>query len=282
MTAGVHADEYSGIEAAIKTSKEVHPKNLRGTVVVIPIVNWPGFYTRTLGVCPLDGVEIFRSFPGDPKRSISHVIAHRVFNDIILQSDFAIDLHGGEIVESLTNPVCWYCNSGSENVRRTSKELATVFGLPNIMDSSVVMVGDDKWIGPSGTMMCEASARGVPTIIAEAGGEGKIDEKSVKSLSDGIRNVLVHFGMLEGERNLTKPTELSGLTIMLAETQGIFYSQIRPSEVVSEGKLLGEIRDISGHVLAQVVSPFSGVVHIRTINPVVREGDLLVALARMQ
>jgi len=274
----VHATEYVGVEAAIRVSREIRPQALRGTLNIIPVVNWPAFYERVVGVCPLDGVEIFRAFPGN-SNSLGYAIANKVF-DLVLSSDFAIDLHGGEMIESIANKTCWYCDAGGDATTRSSKELATAFGLPNILDSSVITVGDEKWVGPRGTMMYEASARGTPTIIGEAGGEGKIDEESVRCLTNGVRNSLIYTGMLEGPRGAPKPTELGGLTGMIARSEGIFHSDVKVSDRVHENQRLGEIREVFGDIQQEFVAPFDSVIHVLAANPIVRRGDTAIWLVR--
>jgi predicted deacylase len=279
VTSGVHATEYTGVEAAIRISKEIRPQALRGTLILIPVVNLPAFYSRVVGVCPVDGVEIFRAFPGSSDGSMAYAIANKVF-ETVLSSDFAIDLHGGEMIESMSNKTCWYCDAGGDSTSRSSKELATAFGLPNILDSSTIAVGDEKWAGPRGTMMYEASARGVPTIIGEAGGEGKIDEVSVKCLTNGIRNALTHVGMLEGRIERPKPTELFDLTAMIARVEGIFYSKVSVSDRVHQNQLLGESGNVFGERLEEFIAPFDGVVHVLPANPIVRKGDAVIWLVR--
>ena len=67
ITAGIHAAEYTGIEAAMRLGRALDPKRVRGTIVIIPLLNRPGFYERSIYTNPEDNDNLNRLFPGDPK-----------------------------------------------------------------------------------------------------------------------------------------------------------------------------------------------------------------------
>src|SRR5437868_3502411 len=66
ITAGIHAAEYTGIEAAMRLGRALDAKRVRGRVVIIPVLNRPGFYERSIYVNPEDNDNLNRLFPGDP------------------------------------------------------------------------------------------------------------------------------------------------------------------------------------------------------------------------
>ena len=101
LTAGVHGCEYSGIEAVIRIFNLFDPKELRGAIIAVPAVNTLAFQSRTPYVCPVDGVNLNRVFPGDPDGSISYKIAHALFQNVVKKADFLIDLHGPDLPEEL-------------------------------------------------------------------------------------------------------------------------------------------------------------------------------------
>src|SRR5438046_6257887 len=55
VTAGIHAAEYPGIASATRLARDVDPAALRGTLIVVPPVNSPGFYERTMYTNPEHG-----------------------------------------------------------------------------------------------------------------------------------------------------------------------------------------------------------------------------------
>src|SRR5579872_4183028 len=66
LTAGIHAAEYTGTLAALRLGPQLEPEHVKGTIVIIPLLNVPGFYERSVYVNPEDGQNLNRAFPGDP------------------------------------------------------------------------------------------------------------------------------------------------------------------------------------------------------------------------
>src|SRR5437588_9146940 len=71
ITAGVHVNEVSSIEAAIRLQCFFKPAMLRGSVSIIPVVNQPALPVYTQYTCPVDGKNINFSFPGRPDGSFT-------------------------------------------------------------------------------------------------------------------------------------------------------------------------------------------------------------------
>src|SRR6476646_3686962 len=75
VTAGVHPAEYASIAAALQFGQTIDPAKVRGRIVVVPVMNLPAFTARSIYVCPLDGKNLNRVFPGDEKGTASQQIA---------------------------------------------------------------------------------------------------------------------------------------------------------------------------------------------------------------
>src|SRR5438045_257641 len=58
LTAGIHAAEYTGTLAAIRLGQSLEPRHVRGTIVVLPLLNVPGFYERSVYVNPVDNQNL--------------------------------------------------------------------------------------------------------------------------------------------------------------------------------------------------------------------------------
>ena len=105
ITAGIHAAEYTGIEAAIRLGRSIEPADVSGTIVIVPLLNRPGFYERSIYVNPEDNDNMNRVFPGSPDGTWSERFAHALLTQVIAGVSFAIDLHAGDMIEDL-RPVC--------------------------------------------------------------------------------------------------------------------------------------------------------------------------------
>src|SRR5207248_2426713 len=110
------------------------PKKIAGTVILMPVMNLPAFRTRTPFVCPVDGVNPNRVFPGDASGSYSEQMTHALIHEFVVHADAYIDLHGGDIPEALVPFVI--CRSGEDEVAKKSKAIAMAFGLPYVLTIS--------------------------------------------------------------------------------------------------------------------------------------------------
>ena len=115
LTGGVHAAEYASIAAALELGQTLDPKEIKGQVIVVPVINQAGFPVRSIYVNPMDGVNLNRVFPGKADGGISEQIAAWVFENVMKQADYYIDMHGGDLVEALV-PFTIFPETGDEKV----------------------------------------------------------------------------------------------------------------------------------------------------------------------
>jgi predicted deacylase len=152
VTAGVHGSEYCSIEAAVRLL-QMKPEQIRGTLVVLPILNIQGFHKRSIYVMPEDGKNLNRMFPGKPDGTVSERLAHWLVTSVYPQADAYLDLHGGDLDESLS-PFTLF-PSGCDKLRR----LATAFGLPVAAGGEGYTINAPRRIG-------------VPSLLPEVSGNG--------------------------------------------------------------------------------------------------------------
>jgi uncharacterized protein len=286
LTAGVHGSEYCPIVAAYKLANEVRPDQLRGTLAVIPLVNRAAFESRTRAINPVDGVNLNRAFPGKPEGSISYQIAHTVFNELILKSDAYVDMHGGDLMESLMQYAV-YSETGNHSLDKTSEDMVRSFGIKHIWCTpSARTKGGDTTEGgpwaPRGVAFAEASVEGIPAMLAEAGEDGKLDMKNVQTLYDGMINVMKQLGMMEGKPEVAEEPIISRRCQFIgARRGGIFFPYVKAGDLIQSGQLIGEIKSLEGESLEQVRAPFSGIMLAVVNNPSVKTSDDIFELLAM-
>ena len=95
VSAAVHGDELIGVEIVRRLLRAPQLKSLRGTLLVIPVVNSFGFLNRSRYLP--DRRDLNRCFPGHPSGSLGSRLAHIFLNDVVLRCDFGIDLHSAAI-----------------------------------------------------------------------------------------------------------------------------------------------------------------------------------------
>lgn len=263
VTAGVHGSEYCSIEASLRLMRRP-PEDVAGIVTVLPILNVSGFRQRSIYVMPEDGRNLNRMFPGKPDGSASERLAHWLVTEVFPQASAYLDLHGGDLSEALV-PFSLFPRDSD-----ASKALATAFGLPVAVSAS----GEGYTIN--------AAARiGVPSIIAEVGGNGLWDEAGVTQMTDGIDRVMRYLGMIAGP--VPAPPrdrpQIVTMWVPVAGADGLWYPAKGLSDPVEVGEPLGVIRDVFGTIRETIVSKHNGFVLYRLSSLVVKTGEALIGVA---
>jgi uncharacterized protein len=271
LLSGVHPAEYPAIEANIRVMRALDPSLLRGSVVSLPLVDLPAFLPRTPFVCPIDGKNPNRHFPGSSEGTFTEVMDDAIFRAVIRPADYLVDLHGGDLVEALV-PFSIYSAVGDEAVNRASAELGRAFGLPYLIANRPTAGG----IG--GTTIQAAAAVGIPGIIAEAGSSGLLTESDTRLLIEGTENVLRHLGMLDGDVRRNTPIEIQRFTWLHSPAEGMWYPAVAVGETVAEGQPIGRIGDLFGETLAEIRAPHGGDVLFVTSSPAMRVEGILLAI----
>jgi len=262
ITAGVHGSEFCSVEAALWMLK-TRPEDLKGTLVVLPVLNVQGFQKRSIYVMPEDGKNLNRVFPGKPDGTASEQLAHWLVTSVYPQADAYLDLHGGDLDEALA-PFSLFPNGSEE-----SKTLAAVFGLPVAVAA-----------GGEGYTINAAHRVGVPSVLAEVSGNGLWDEGLVRQMTDGIARVMHHLGMIAGPAPQPPQDEPRFVTMWVpsAPCDGLWYAAKEVGEEVEAGGVLGEIRDVFGAVLATIRSEKSGSILYRLTSLSVNKGEALLGV----
>lgn len=267
ITAGVHGGEYPGIEAAIRTAGALDPSDVRGGVIIVHIVDVPAFQGRNIYICPLDGKNPNRMFPGKPEGTASERLAYTVFTEIISRADAYVDLHGGDLNEALV-PFTILLETGDAARDARTLDLARVYGIRYVVLGRV-----------AGGTYAAAAGQGIPAILTEAGGQGLLEESAVALHVRGLRNVLRHLKILAGAPEPVEPvTVLRKFHWVTSAHTGLFYPDIAPGDRVTEGQRVGETRDYFGRRLTEITSPAAGIVLFVVTTPATNSTDPLFAV----
>ena len=74
----------------------LNPAEISGTVVLVHMANLPAFLGRTIYFSPDDRKNLNRVFPGKPDGTLTERIAHVLTEEVIVRSDFLMDIHSGD------------------------------------------------------------------------------------------------------------------------------------------------------------------------------------------
>ncbi|MBW4077666.1 MAG: succinylglutamate desuccinylase [Acidobacteria bacterium] len=269
LMAGVHGCEYAAMSGLRRFLDELDESTLRGRLRVIPIANLASFHSRTAFVVPHDGLNLNRCFPGRADGSFTERLAFALFEEAIRTADFHIDMHSGDQVEAL-EPFSIYDASSVEEQSRT---LGVSYGLPYLLRSA------QSESPIAGTSSAAASQIGIPSITAEAGGRGLIDDASVQAHVDGVRRALSHLGVLaETTAPIRTPVELSHWVWLRSAGSGWWASSVEAGEEVGAGAIVGTVTSLDGREVREVTTPEAGIPLFLTTSPAVEENGLLLGL----
>jgi predicted deacylase len=129
VSAAVHGDELNGVEIIRRLLQRPAIKSMRGTLLAVPIVNVHGFIDQSRYLP--DRRDLNRSFPGSSKGSIAARLANTFLKEIVLKSDFGIDLHTGALDRSNLPQI--RANLDDPAVA----DMARVFGAPVIVNANM-------------------------------------------------------------------------------------------------------------------------------------------------
>lgn len=267
VSAAVHGDEVIGVEIARRLLRTPNLEKLKGTLLVVPIVNAFGFLNHSRYLP--DRRDLNRTFPGSVRGSLAGRLANLFMTEIVCRSSFGIDLHSAAIHR--TNlPQIRVSPSKPETM-----ELADAFGAPVILTSGL----------REGSLRQAAQNRNVDVLLFEAGEGLRFDEMSIRAGVSGILRVLRHLGMVSG-KGVTRPKVPSIKTTASSWVRSPAGGLLRPfksiGEVVSKGDLLGVVSDPFGEVEKGIEAPAAGLIIGRTNLPVVNEGDGLFHIAEVK
>ncbi|MFM9889367.1 MAG: succinylglutamate desuccinylase/aspartoacylase family protein [Rickettsiales bacterium] len=264
VSAAIHGDEINGVDIVRRLLKHRAMKQLRGTLIAIPIVNVFGFNDKSRYLP--DRRDLNRSFPGAQHGSLASQVAHIFRTEIVSQCTHGIDLHTGAI-HRRNLPQIRADLSFAPNM-----ELARAFGVPVILDASP----------RDGSLREMVNEQNIPMLLYEAGTALRFDKRAALTGVEGILNVMRNIGMLPPLRfpkPMTNPLIATASHWVRAPISGIFITRKKLGEFVAKGDPLGFITNPFGDYEHRIDSPDDGLIIGNSILPLANEGDGLYHIA---
>ena len=256
VVAGSHGTEYTSIIALEKLIAMLNPAEISGTVIVVPLINIQSFEQKVPHVNPVDKKSMNRFYPGKMDGSQTERASYLITKQVVEQSDHLIDLHGGDLDESL-RPYSYWTKTGNEKQDQISREMVLAFGLDHIIISA------DRPKDPQASRYLEntATTRGKPSITAEAGHAGTVETDDLNALINGCLSVMRYLKILPGQPTMVDhPVWFEKVVTLASEQTGIFYPVIKRGTYVEAGMKVGYVTDYVGKVIFEARAPVAGVV----------------------
>src|SRR4030095_11982211 len=256
LVSGAHGTEYASIVALVKVISLLNPADLSGTVIVVPLVNIPSFEQKMPHVNPIDRKSMNRFYPGKMDGTQTERASFMITRQVVEQCDHLIDLHGGDLDESL-RPYGYWTKTGNEKQDEISREMLIAFGLDHIIIST------DRPKDPQASRYLEntATTRGKPSITVEAGYAGTVETDDVNALVNGSLSVMRFLKMLPGQpTTIEHPVWIDKVLTVNSDQTGMFYPSVKRGTWVEQGMKLGYVTDYLGKVIFEARAPMAGVV----------------------
>lgn len=269
--AGVHGNEYEGMEAIRTVFATLDPSAMHGVFCAIPIANPLAYAARTRATpAAVDGLNLARVFPGAANGTLTQRLAHHLLALIerhVGPDDLFIDFHSG------SEDVAFATLVGFRDLSRPgcqrSEEAARRFGIPllwRIPDSA-------------GPFNAETARRGIPTIGTETTGRAGFDPAGYQAFVAGLRHAMAFLGMTSDPLPALHTGSARSTVDVVAREGGFLRSSIALHDEVQAGDLLGTITDIYGSVIDEIIAPKSGTIWAYRETPAVRPGELIAMVA---
>jgi len=274
IVAGAHGTEYSSILAVERLIQALDPAQVAGTVILVPLVNVASFEQKIAHVNPVDNKSMNRFYPGKADGTQTERASFLMTREVVDQCDHLIDLHGGDLDESL-RPYSYWTVTGHASQDAMSKEMLLAFGLDHIIVSA------DRPKDPAASRYLEntASTRGKPSITAEAGHAGTTEPDDIALLVGGCAGVMRYLRMLPGAPAIIEnPVWIDRAIAVPSEQTGIFYPLVKRGTYIQAGMKIGYVTDYVGKVIYEARAPESGIVLFIRAVPSLTKGETVISI----
>lgn len=272
VVAGVHGDEYEGMEAIRSVYAALDIEALSGRLLAVPVAN-PMAYEARARIAPLhqDGLNLARVFPGDPAGTPSRILAAKLLALVernVGSDDLFLDFHSGSADVPYARLIGF--RDVDHPATRRAEEAARFFGLPNL------------WRIPDGVgpFNAETARRGIPTLGTETTGRSGCVAADVDRFVIGLHGLLSYLGMTNQWPHPERLAARARTTLdVTAPATGFLRGARTLGERVHQGEALGQIIDLFGDPICAVTSPCDGELWAARSMPPVRTGELLYSIA---
>ncbi len=274
LTGANHGDEYEGPVALMNLASRLDTLSIQGRVIVVPMMNYPAFRAARR-TSPIDGGNMNRSFPGNPRGTVTEKIADYFQRTLLPLADYVLDLHsGGKTLEFLP--------------------FAAVHALPDPAQQARCEAAMDAFGAPYAMTLLELDAAGMYDTAAETagkvfvstelGGGGSASPATVGIAQRGVDNFLRHAGILPGVPEAPRSRRLDmpdGRCYVICQTDGLLELLCALGDAVSAGEPIARVHalDHTGGQAVEYTAGTSGVLAGRHFPGLIRVGDVLAVVA---
>ncbi len=273
LTGGNHGDEYEGPIALQELAVTLSADDISGRVIIVPAFNYPAFRAGTR-TSPIDKGNMNRAFPGRPDGTPTEKIADYFQRILVPLADVAVDFHsGGRTLDFVP--------------------FAAAHIQENKANEAACMAAMDAFNAPYSVQLLEIDSAGMydtaieemgkVLVSTELGGGGSSTAKTNAIAKKGLRNVLIHFGILQGEMQIDPTEKLDmpdGDCFTFSETDGLHEPLIDLGDPVEKGDVVARVWpvDRTGIAPIEYKARRSGVLISLHFPGLIKSGDCVAVV----
>jgi len=277
LTGANHGDEYEGPLALVELANTLNVEDITGRVIIIPYMNFPAFRVARR-TSPIDGGNLNRAFPGRADGTITEKIADYFQNTLLPMADVILDFHsGGKTLDFIPYAASHILEDKEQESRcRAARD---AFNAPYSLDMLE--------IDAVGMYDTAAESLGKTFVTTELGGGGTNTPETVNVARKGVRNFLIHAGILTGELDLSPSITLSQPgedCFHFSPVAGMIETIVPLGDKVGKSDLIARIWSVdnTGEPPVEIHAKMEGILVTRHHPGLVQTGDCLAVLAVTQ
>lgn len=273
LTGGNHGDEYEGPIALQELALTLTAEEVTGRVIIVPAFNFPAFKAGTR-TSPIDKGNMNRAFPGRPDGTPTEKVADYFQCTLLPMTDVAVDFHsGGRTLD--------FVPFAAAHIQENKANEAACFAAMEAFNApySVRLLEIDN----AGMYDTAIEDMGKVLVSTELGGGGSSTAKSNAIAKKGLRNILIHFGILQGEMQIDPTVKLDmpdADCFTFSEMDGLHEPVVDLGDAVEKGDVLARVWpvDRTGVAPAEFKAGRSGLLISRHFPGLIKSGDCLAVV----
>ncbi len=234
LTGGNHGDEYEGPVVLQELTVTLQPEDMNGRVIILPAFNHPAFRAGTR-TSPIDQGNMNRSFPGRPDGTVTEKIADYFQRVLVPMADIVLDFHsGGKTLDFLPF-------AAAHVLDNKTQQAACVAAMQAFNAPYSVMLRE---IDSAGMYDTAVEEMGKTFVSTELGGGGSATAKTIAIARKGLRNVLIHAGILQGDMQIDPTVHIEmpdDDCFLFAEHDGLYEPMVDLGDTVHAGDIIARI-----------------------------------------
>ncbi|HRX37011.1 MAG TPA: N(2)-acetyl-L-2,4-diaminobutanoate deacetylase DoeB [Aestuariivirga sp.] len=274
LTGANHGEEYEGPVALMELAQTIDANAVEGRVIIVPAMNYPAFRAATR-TSPIDKGNMNRSFPGRPDGTVTEKIADYFQRVLLPMAHVVVDIHAGGKTLDFIPYAAVHRLADPEQEARCVAAMAAFSAPYSMMMLEIDSVGMyDNAVEDMGKIF----------VTTELGGGGSSTARSNAIAKRGIRNVLIHAGILKGDME-TGPSVMLDMPsddcFTFARHDGLFEICADLGTTVKRGDVIAKVwpAERTGAVPAVYCTKMDGVVTARHFPGLIKMGDCMVVIA---